>query len=195
MSNAYYKALSSEATSLHQPILMSMSKFLLIKDNPWPFINLAKLAPNARMGDGEVVELLKIANGYLPRVRLEYDRVKAELNSWKAELSNTVQIYQQFIDRNIELKKREDELQFTINELEEDRAELQKTTTEPKRYVSELQENNAYNDNLNPEIKQEEIIFTNDKSIPSSNMVIDYLPNEMNRFVILPKLSHQHLEL
>ena len=46
-------------------------------------------------GDGEVVELLKIANGYLPRVRLEYDRineetnsVKAELNSSKAELNN-----------------------------------------------------------------------------------------------------------
>ena len=40
------------------------------------------------MGDGEVAELLKIANGYLPRVRFEYDRVKNELNSWKAEISN-----------------------------------------------------------------------------------------------------------
>ena len=43
------------------------------------------------MGDAEVVEVLKIANRYLPRVRLEYDRArydvelcKAELNSWKA---------------------------------------------------------------------------------------------------------------
>ena len=77
--------------------------YLQVKDNPWPFINLVKLTQNSRMKDGEVVELLKIANGYLPRVRLEYDRLKeekssleAEINSWKAELSNTVRIYQDF---------------------------------------------------------------------------------------------------
>ena len=59
------------------------------------------------------MELLKIANGYLPRVRLEYNRVKeekssleAELTSWKAELSNTVRTYQDFCDRNLELKER-----------------------------------------------------------------------------------------
>ena len=69
-----------------------------IKNNPWPYVNLAKLVHNARMGDGEVIELLRIANGYLPRVRLEYDRVKNELNAWKAELGNTVRIYQQFVD-------------------------------------------------------------------------------------------------
>jgi hypothetical protein len=63
-----------------------------------PLVDLVKLAQNSGMKDGGVVELLKIANGYLPRVRLEYDRVKeekssleAELNSWKAELSNTGQ--------------------------------------------------------------------------------------------------------
>jgi predicted transcriptional regulator len=77
----------------------------LIKDNPHPFVNLVKLVLNSGMGDGEVVELLKIANGYLPLVRLEYDRTKAELNSWKAELSNVVRIYQQFVDSNVALKK------------------------------------------------------------------------------------------
>ena len=92
--------------------------YLQVKDNPWPFVDLVKLTGNSRMKDGEVVELLKIANGYLPRVRLEYNRVKeeknsleAELSSWKAELNNIARTYQQFVDRNIELKKREDELQ------------------------------------------------------------------------------------
>ena len=77
--------------------------YLQVKDNPWPFVDLVKLTQNSGIRDGEVVELLKIANGYLPRVRLEYDRLKeekssleAELNSWKAELSNAVRIYQQF---------------------------------------------------------------------------------------------------
>ncbi|MGH9975869.1 MAG: hypothetical protein ACRD8Z_08560 [Nitrososphaeraceae archaeon] len=72
-----------------------------------------------RIGDSEVVELLKIANGFLLRVRLEYDRVKEELNSGKAELGNIVRTYQHFVDRNIALKKREDELQLSINELDE----------------------------------------------------------------------------
>src|ERR687897_219221 len=45
--------------------------YLQVKDNPWPFINLVNLVQKARIGEGEVVELLKISNGYLPRVRLE----------------------------------------------------------------------------------------------------------------------------
>ncbi|MGB7661678.1 MAG: hypothetical protein WBL67_02995, partial [Nitrososphaeraceae archaeon] len=85
--------------------------YLQIKDNPWPFVNLVKLAQNSRISDGEVVELIKIANGYLPRVRLEYDRLKAELNSLEAEINNAVRTYQDFCDQNLELKKREDELQ------------------------------------------------------------------------------------
>jgi septal ring factor EnvC (AmiA/AmiB activator) len=105
--------------------------YLQVKDNPWPFVDLVKLTQNSGMKEGEVVELLKIANGYLPRVRLEYDRLKeekssleAELNSCKAELSNTVRTYQDFCDRNLKLKKREDELQLSINELEAKEAEL-----------------------------------------------------------------------
>ena len=50
--------------------------YLQVKDNPWPFVDLVKLAQNSGIRDGEVVELLKIANGYLPRIRLEYDRLK-----------------------------------------------------------------------------------------------------------------------
>jgi hypothetical protein len=37
------------------------------------------------MSDGEVIELLKIANGHLLRIQLEYDRLKAELNSLEDE--------------------------------------------------------------------------------------------------------------
>ena len=77
--------------------------YLQIKDNPWPYVNLVKLTQNSRMKDGEVVELLKIANGYLPRVRLEYDRLKdekssleSELNSWKAEINNEFESIKNF---------------------------------------------------------------------------------------------------
>jgi predicted transcriptional regulator len=133
--------------------------YLQVKDILWSFVDLAKLIQNARIGEGEVVELLRIANRYLPRVRLEYDRLKAELdslkaelNSWKAEINNSVWVYQQFCDRNLELKKREDELQQNIDELEAKRTDLQKTTTESNHHLAEFQENNSDNDNLNLEM-------------------------------------------
>ena len=54
----------------------------------------------------------------------------SELNSWKGELSNRARTYQQFVDRNIELKKREDELQLSINELEVKEKELNESSSQ-----------------------------------------------------------------
>ena len=165
--------------------------YLQIKDNPWPYVNLVKLTQNSRMRDGEVVELLKIANGYLPRIRLEYDRLKeekssleAELNSWKVEISNVVRIYQQFCDRNLELKKREDELQLALMNWRLKRLNYRRLPLDSNSTLAELQETNA-----NLEIKQE-IMSTNDLFIPSPNMVIVIIRMKMKYFIILPKLSH-----
>ncbi len=137
------------------------------------FVNLFKLAQNTGIGDAEVVELLKIANGYLPRVRLEYDRInkeinlsKAELNSWKAATSNEVRVYQQFCDRNLALKNREDELQLSISELECKETRLNES-------LSEFQEN----DDFNLEVKEEEIISM---LTQQPNMAIGYHPTENN---------------
>jgi hypothetical protein len=148
--------------------------YLQVKDNPWPYVNLARLVHSARMGDDEVVELLKIANGYLPRVRLEYDRVneeinstKAELNSWKAATSNEVRVYQDFCNRNLVLKRREDELQLSISELERKETRLNES-------LSEFQEN----DDFNVEVKEEEVISMLNVLTQQPNMAIDYRPNE-----------------
>jgi hypothetical protein len=165
--------------------------YLQVKDILWSFVNFVNLVQKARIGEGEVLELLRIANGYLPRVRLEYDRIKeeinyskAELNSWKAAISNEVRVYQDFCDRNLALKNREDELQRNINEMENKKAELQKTITSLQQHIAEVQENNVYDDNLNLEIKQEEVIFTNDVFIPPSNKASNYYPteNEMHHY-------------
>ena len=134
---------AEKAIQYHQQyfILLGLTDFtkiyIQIRENPWPYVNLARLVHNAKMGDGEVVELLKIANGYLPRVRLEYDILKeeksslqAEINSWRTELNNIARTYQQFVDRNIELKKREDELQLSINQLEAKEAELNESSSQ-----------------------------------------------------------------
>jgi hypothetical protein len=142
---------AKEAIRYHQEYFMLLGcteftkVYVQVKDNPWPYVNLAKLVQNARMDDTEVVELLRIANRYLPRIRLEYDRVKeemnstkAELNSWKAAISNEVRTYQQFVDRNVALKNREDELQLNINELEAKETRLNES-------LSEFQENDDFN--------------------------------------------------
>jgi predicted transcriptional regulator len=139
--------------------------YLQIKDNPWPFVNLTNLVHDSRMGDGEVVELLKISNGYLPLVRLEYDRTKAELYSLKAELSSTVQKYEQFNDSNIALKRREDELHLNIGKLEARERELQKSINGLQQQLSTLSEYEFNGSNVNPEVKHEEII-PNDVLIP-----------------------------
>jgi len=96
----------------------------------------------------------------------------------EAELNNTVRMYQQFCDRNIELKKREDELLLSISELGARESELRKATTGLEQQLSELWEYDAYNDNLNLEFKQEKVISTNDVLIPPPNMAINYHQNE-----------------
>ena len=122
--------------------------------------------------------------------RLEYDRVKeekksleAEINSWRAELNNIARTYQQFVDRNIELKKREDELQLSINGLEAKETELRMNITGLKQQLSELRGNNLDNVKLNPEFKED--ITTNDVFIPSPDMTINYHQNE-NEMVRCP---------
>src|SRR5918996_655099 len=173
---------AEKAIQYHQEYFMLLGcteftkVYLQIKDNPWPYVDLVNLVHNSQMGNDDVIELLKIANGRLPRVRLEYDRLNweksslvAELNSWKAGVSNEVRMYQDFCDRNLALKKRESDLQLSISELERKETRLNES-------LSEFQDNNADNNCLAPEVKQEEVIFTNDIFIPPSNMVIDYPP-------------------
>ncbi len=163
----------------------------LIKDNPIPFVKLVKLVLNSGMGDGEVVELLKIANGYLPQARLEYDRAKAELNSWKAELSNVVRIYQQFVDSNIALKRREDGLLLNISKLESREKELQKTAaTEFQQHVSMPMEKNTDTTNLLQVVKREGIISTNDMLPLNTAVKCNQNENEMLGYHILAESSN-----
>jgi Bacterial regulatory proteins, luxR family len=170
--------------------------YLQIKDSIWQFVNLAKLLQNARIGDDEIIELLRIASGYLPRVRLEYDRVneeinsrKTELNSWKAAITNEVQTYQQFVDRNIVLKNREDELLNTISELESKQAELQKTLDGLKQEVSEFQDNNAGDTSPNSEVELNGISTSDSVVQPPPNPATNYHQIEQEIDYFHPKVE------
>ncbi len=64
---------SEEALRYHQEYFLLLrcyeftKIYLQIKDNPWAYVNLVNLAQNSGIAEGEIVELLKIANGHLPR--------------------------------------------------------------------------------------------------------------------------------
>jgi hypothetical protein len=154
--------------------------YLQIKDNPWPFVNLVQLTQKARMGDGEVAELLKIASGYLPRIRLEYDRLqqeinstKEELNSWKAAVSNEVRLYQDFCDRNLKLKNRDDELQRNIEELEAKKTKLNKS-------LSEFEQSDMNKENFNME---EEVTSMINILTQHPNMTVNCLQGESRTII------------
>ena len=147
--------------------------YLQIKDNSIQFVNLFNLVQKAKIEEGEVLELLKIANGYLPRIRLEYDRAKTELSSLKAEITNSVRIYQDFCDRNVALKNRENEIQLIVDELEAKRTESQKSTTESNQHPAEFQETNT-----DQEMEQEIAMLMNKLSTPSPNIANSNHQNE-----------------
>jgi hypothetical protein len=105
--------------------------------------------------------------------------LKAEKDSLDAELGNAVRIYQRFVDSNIALKKRENELQQSINELETKKAELQKRFD---GLLSKFHDNKADDSSPYLEIKQDGDISINDVFIPQSNMAINYHQNENGTF-------------
>ena len=116
--------------------------YLQIKDNPWAYVNLVKLALNSEMSDSEVVELLKIANGHLPRVQLEYDRLKAELTSLEDEKSNSVKDYHQLCNEVSEMKTTVDQLQLTIKGSKNEKAKLELQRIRLQNFVKDFQDNN-----------------------------------------------------
>ena len=117
--------------------------YLQIKDNPWPYVNLVKLAQNSGMSDGEVIELLKIANGHLPRVRLEYDRLKAELNSLENEKSNSAKDYHRLCNEISGMETAVDQFQLTIKESKDEKAKLELQKIRLQNFVKDFQDNNT----------------------------------------------------
>ena len=138
---------AEKAIQYHQQYFMLLGcyeftkVYLQIKDNPWAYVNLVKLALNSGMGDGEVVELLKIANGHIPRVQLEYDRLKAELDSLEDEKSNSTEDYHRLCNEISGMKTTVDQLQLTIRESKDEKAKLE-MQIRLENFVKDFQDNN-----------------------------------------------------
>ena len=150
---------SEEALRYHQEYFMLLGcteftkVYLQIKDNPWAYVNLVKLAMNSGMSIDEVVVLLKIANEHLPRVRLEYDRLKAELNSLGDEKSNSAKDYHRLCNEVSGLESTVDQLQLTIKESKDEKAKLELQKIRLQNFVKDFQDNNIEYNKVKQAIK------------------------------------------
>jgi predicted transcriptional regulator len=158
---------SEEALRYHQEYFMLLGcteftkVYLQIKDNPWAYVNLVKLALKSGMSDNEVVELLKIANGHLPRVKLEYDRLKAELNSLEDEKSNSTEDYHRLCNEISGMKTTVDQLELTIRESKDEKAKLELQKIKLENFLKDFQDNNIEYNKVKQAIQEEvEYILT-----------------------------------
>jgi predicted transcriptional regulator len=125
-----------------------------IKDNPWPFVNLVKLGQNSKIGEDEVIELLKIANGILPRVRLEYNRVKGELDSLEANKLNSFKEYQRQCNEITNPNKEISWLQSVVGKLRREEARLNQQKERTEYFVKMLRNNSEACVKLKQMVKQ-----------------------------------------
>ncbi len=158
---------AEKAIQYHQQYFMLLGcteftkVYLQIKDNPWAYVNFVKLALNSGMSDNEVEELLKIANGHLPRVKLEYDRLKAGLNSLEDEKTNSTEDYHRLCNEISGMKTTVDQLQLTIKESKDEKAKLEMQKIRLQNFVKDFQNSNIDYNKVKQAIKgQIEYILT-----------------------------------
>jgi hypothetical protein len=150
---------ADDAINLHREYfkLLGCTEFtkvyLQIKDNPWAYVNLVRLTQESGMSDEDVVELLKIAKGHLPRVRLEYDRLKAELNSLEDEKRNSAKEQQRLCNEISEMKTIVDQFQLTIRESKEENSMLELQKIKLQNFVKNFQDKNLEYNKVKQAIK------------------------------------------
>jgi predicted transcriptional regulator len=152
---------AEEALRYHQEFYMLLGcteftkLYLRIKDDPWPFVNLVKLALDAGMDEVEVLELLKIANGSLPSVRLEYDGLKAKLSSLETNVQRSEITLQEISDCISKESKTLEQYRSIYNQLKEETENLNTKKTRLENIIDSIQSNNEAYVKIVEMVKQE----------------------------------------
>jgi predicted transcriptional regulator len=137
-----------------------------IKDDPWPFVNLIKLALDAGMDEVQVLELLKIANGSLHSIRLAYDRLEAERSSLEANVQRTEITLQEISDRISKESKTLEHYRSIYNQLKEEIEKLNTKKTRLENIIDSIQSNNEVYIKNKEMVKQEiESIISNPRRL------------------------------
>ena len=116
-------------------------------------MNLVRLAQDSGMSDEDVVELLNIAKGHFPRVRLEYGRLNAELNSLEDEKSNSAKEHKQLCNEISEMKIIVDQLQLSIRESKDKKLRLELQKIKLQNFTKDFRDNNIEYNTVKQAIK------------------------------------------
>jgi hypothetical protein len=137
-----------------------------IKDDPWPFVNLVKLALDAGMDEGHVLELLKIANGSLPRVRIEYDKLEVERSSLEANVQRSAKTLQEISARTSRESKTLEQYRSIYNQLKEEIENLITKKIRLENATDSFQNDNETYIKIKQMIKQEiESVISNPRRL------------------------------
>ena len=140
--------------------------YLRIKDDPWPFVNLFKLVLDAGMDEVEVLELLNIANGSLPSVRLKYDALKAKLSSLEANVQRSEITLQEISNHTSKESKTLEQYRSIYNQLKEETENLNNKKARLENIIDSIQGNNETYAKIRQMIKHEiESIISNPRRL------------------------------
>jgi hypothetical protein len=83
-----------------------------LKGDVWYFVNLCKVAKSARMSIPQVINLLKIANNYLPSVEYRYDQLRREISGLEFVKRGAAKDFQNLNDQIINMGKTLDSIKL-----------------------------------------------------------------------------------
>ncbi|MGC1134810.1 MAG: helix-turn-helix domain-containing protein [Nitrososphaeraceae archaeon] len=126
-----------------------------IKDNPWPYLNLVKLALDSGMGDGEVVELLRIANNDLPSVKHNIQKLEGRESILKTNIQQVEQTLQELNDRTSEESKRLKEYRSIYNQIKEETENLNTKKARLESIINSFHTSNETYNKIKQMIQQE----------------------------------------
>jgi predicted transcriptional regulator len=163
---------AEEALRYHQEFYMLLGcteftkLYLRIKDDPWPFVNLVKLALDEGMDEVQVLELLRIANGCLPSVKFEYDRLEAKRSSLEANVQQSTRTIQEISDRISKESKTLEQYRSIYNQLKEETENLNTKKIRLENIIDSIQSNNEVYVKVIEMVKQEvESIISNPRRL------------------------------
>jgi hypothetical protein len=139
--------------------LIALSDFLYIfnkiREDPRPYVRLYDLIRAAGMSEQHVIRLLILSNEDLPSLQLKYQNLRNETESLENKKARSATVFQQLTDQVSYLSKKEDELQSSIKDLKQEKAETELEKTKLENFVKDFRYTNRDYNKIRQVARQE----------------------------------------
>jgi hypothetical protein len=126
-----------------------------IKGDMTFFLEIYRLARAAGMNPQRVINLLKIANNYLPSVEYRYEKLKREEVSLQTGNHNSARTFQELSDQISDLRNTRDSYRLSCEEEKIQMAELLQKKMKLEALVNDFQDNNEEYVKIKQTVKRE----------------------------------------